>query len=629
MFKIFYARYLISAYDTDKNDESAEEQASNLLEKNSQVTISKIQKNNIDKTESEEDEEQEQEDSRLHKKSSVTIAEKSEEHEKEIKKEHVKAHSNNSDTVKEPNGIVKDAKYLEVNKEKLKIMRESLTGDQSYVIADDIHQKVKISEQNYIDSEEDDVNTTEDYVVQGKSRFIKLRKVNGKKQKTSYAAEDIILTEDIDTKIKNIDVDVKQPLQEKSRFIKMQNGVKQMVEPLDSEETDTTDAEHDLPKVKTLPGKNKFVKTKKVDVKQEIEPEVYESGDKPTRLESKEDKSRFIKSQKVESDIKDHVSSPESPRYQPSTEYVKVQEKIKKSITESDSVVTPDIQQKSRIVKNSPFDKSAEEVASVPKIPKKVSQKPLEAKREDSSKTGKLAVSKFKVDSSRFEGFEMKHTTKTKSLAKQQEDRIQIPIIRRLEDKYADNNKQHVKQNIRKIIQKYKRRKMDEKYTADETVRARQHIRKIIEDERLQQQKEEINRIQEQIMGIIENNPKITNKNFIKSKLEETVIKELVNAIDLKVQSEATLKQFDMNEDQNKGAAKIYLPKMPEKFLSEERSEDDLSLLSRSDENYETGEVGTPIAIVEKPANVGEMIEEEKIAFVKKFKKPTKSWITS
>ncbi|VEN49431.1 unnamed protein product [Callosobruchus maculatus] len=674
---------------TDRSDESAEAQASSLLEEKSQFTKNEIQKSNDDDSESEE---QEQVDSKLNRKSSVTQADNSEEHMKEIKKERgfreplrdsVKTHTEDGDTVKSENVVVRHEEHLEVDPEKPKIIRESASGDRSFLLTDDIHQKVKVAEQNHVGSEEeDDVRTTEgNELFQDKPRFIKLQKVNGKKQKplhatdvkedigmtikdvedseeedvkttgnnnlfqvksqfiklqkvnekeqkTSHAADDTIVKEDIGMKIKDVeDEDEKKAFQEKSRFIKIQNEVKQIVEPLESEESEPTDAEDDLPIVKTLPGKSRFVKLRKVEEKQKIEPEIDESKNKPSKFEIKQEKSRFIKLQKVDSDSKNQVSSPESPKYQPPIDYMKAQEKIKtRSIPAPDFVDedSPETQQKLKTAKKSLLAQSAEEIASVPKIPKKFYQKPLEIKREDISRISKPAVSKFKVGSSKFEDIETKYTTKTKPLAKQQEGReTQIPIIRRLEDEYADNNKQHVKQNIRKLIQKYKRKKMDEEYIADENVRAKQHIRKIIEEERLQQQKDEINRIQEQIMDIIENNPKITNKNFIKSKLEETVIKELVNAIDLKVQSEATLKQFDMNADQNKGSTRRYLPKIPEKFQSEERLEDDLSLLSRSDENYETGEVGTPIAIVEKPvtANVGEMIEEEKIAFVKKFKK--------
>nr|CAH7726489.1 unnamed protein product [Callosobruchus chinensis] len=315
---------------TDKNDESAEEQASSLFEENSQVMKRDIQINNVDESESEEDEEQKEDDPKLIKKESVTKADHSEEHAEEIKKGHVfreplrdnvKAHTDDGDTVQIENVILRHEEHSEVDPEKPKIMRVPV----SFVITDNLQQKVKIVQH----SEEEDVKETEDNILRDRSRFIKLQKVNEKKPKTSHVAEDEIDTEDTGTKAEDIvDEDVKQPHQEKSRFIKIQNGVKQIVEPLDSEESDTDD-EEDLPKVKTLTGKSRLVKPRKSDEKQNVEPESDESENKPSRFESKQDKSRFIKVQKVDSGSKNHVSSPEFPKYQPATEYMKVPEKVK------------------------------------------------------------------------------------------------------------------------------------------------------------------------------------------------------------------------------------------------------------------------------------------------------------
>ncbi|CAH1164474.1 unnamed protein product [Phyllotreta striolata] len=81
------------------------------------------------------------------------------------------------------------------------------------------------------------------------------------------------------------------------------------------------------------------------------------------------------------------------------------------------------------------------------------------------------------------------------------------------------DNKQNVKQNIRRIIQKYKRRKFEEKHP-------KENIKKLIEEERSNEEREEIAKIRRQILEIIDDNPKITNKRSIKSKLEETFDEE-------------------------------------------------------------------------------------------------------
>ncbi|XP_049816970.1 probable Dol-P-Man:Man(7)GlcNAc(2)-PP-Dol alpha-1,6-mannosyltransferase isoform X2 [Aethina tumida] len=85
--------------------------------------------------------------------------------------------------------------------------------------------------------------------------------------------------------------------------------------------------------------------------------------------------------------------------------------------------------------------------------------------------------------------------------------------------------KQNVKLNIKKIIQKYKRKKQEEK-----PENHKEKLKKLIEEEKLKQEQEELKKIQKQIVEIIDNNPNIVNKKIIKHKLET----ELMSLIDVK-----------------------------------------------------------------------------------------------
>ncbi|ENN80093.1 hypothetical protein HUJ04_013073 [Dendroctonus ponderosae] len=81
-------------------------------------------------------------------------------------------------------------------------------------------------------------------------------------------------------------------------------------------------------------------------------------------------------------------------------------------------------------------------------------------------------------------------------------------------------NRLRVKQNIKKIIQKYKRKKI----TEDQDV-----VKTSIEPVQIY---EEISKIEQQIIDIIESNPNIINKEYVKNRLSETIKQELIHAMD-------------------------------------------------------------------------------------------------
>lgn len=89
----------------------------------------------------------------------------------------------------------------------------------------------------------------------------------------------------------------------------------------------------------------------------------------------------------------------------------------------------------------------------------------------------------------------------------------------------SESNHLRVKQNIKKIIQKYRRKKINDEQQSVEIQK------KSSQDEPVQIY-EEISKIEKQIIEIIDNNPIIINKDYVKNRLSETIKLELVNAMD-------------------------------------------------------------------------------------------------
>lgn len=90
--------------------------------------------------------------------------------------------------------------------------------------------------------------------------------------------------------------------------------------------------------------------------------------------------------------------------------------------------------------------------------------------------------------------------------------------------------KQNVRVNIKKLIQKYRRQKPNGETATDQRpIHAKDTIKRIIEDEKSKQAEEELTKIQQQIFDIIETNPNIINKKAIKKRLQDTITSELIN----------------------------------------------------------------------------------------------------
>lgn len=94
-----------------------------------------------------------------------------------------------------------------------------------------------------------------------------------------------------------------------------------------------------------------------------------------------------------------------------------------------------------------------------------------------------------------------------------------------------------IKKSIKKLISKYRRIKHDkveDKSTSESSVgiSTKVSVKKIIQQEKANVEKEELRKIQQQVISLIENNPNIINKDIIKEKLETTVMQELTSAID-------------------------------------------------------------------------------------------------
>lgn len=93
--------------------------------------------------------------------------------------------------------------------------------------------------------------------------------------------------------------------------------------------------------------------------------------------------------------------------------------------------------------------------------------------------------------------------------------------------------KKSIKQSIRKLISKYRRiktDKVDDKPPLVETTKL--SVKQLIQQEKANVEKEELKKIQLQVLSLIESNPNIINKDIIKEKIETTVMQELTAAID-------------------------------------------------------------------------------------------------
>lgn len=208
-------------------------------------------------------------------------------------------------------------------------------------------------------------------------------------------------------------------------------------------------------------------------------------------------------------------------------------------------------------------------------------------------------------------------------------------------------NRLNVKQTIKKIIQKYKKEKFDkEYYSQPKEFHTKENIKRIIDKEKLNEEKKEIAKLEQQIMDLIENNEKIVNKDLIKNKIQETIRTELLNALDdgslvpqedlKKVEAKEPKRKFDKPKviifkkaSDNEQERELVLPIIKEtiKTAIEPSIPDDLDDLSISDEDYATGEQGVPLDS-EESSETGtgksiekDVLESEKIEFVKKFKK--------
>lgn len=96
--------------------------------------------------------------------------------------------------------------------------------------------------------------------------------------------------------------------------------------------------------------------------------------------------------------------------------------------------------------------------------------------------------------------------------------------------------KKSIKKSIRKLISKYRRIKTDKTdskvVSTDTSVATKLSIKQLIQQEKANVEKEELRKIQQQVISLIENNPNIINKDVIKEKIETTVMQELTAAIE-------------------------------------------------------------------------------------------------
>ncbi|XP_050297054.1 probable Dol-P-Man:Man(7)GlcNAc(2)-PP-Dol alpha-1,6-mannosyltransferase [Anthonomus grandis grandis] len=169
-------------------------------------------------------------------------------------------------------------------------------------------------------------------------------------------------------------------------------------------------------------------------------------------------------------------------------------------------------------------------------------------------------------------------------------------------------SKLHVKQNIKKIIQKYKRKKVTEDERPTVTVEEK-HA-----DNKPADLQDEISKIEQQIIDIIESNPNIINKEYIKAKLAKTIKQELLNAMSPTVITETATKS--------------------EEKVIKEKSEEVLVVDTPEDETDGETEVGSAVDVYDETPSVTDevLVDDAQLtdilnqkSIVKKFKKNTEN----
>lgn len=97
--------------------------------------------------------------------------------------------------------------------------------------------------------------------------------------------------------------------------------------------------------------------------------------------------------------------------------------------------------------------------------------------------------------------------------------------------------KKSIKKSIKKLISKYRRMKTDKTEgdsppSDSDTSISKISVKQLIQQEKANVEKEELRKIQQQVISLIESNPNIINKDIIKQKIETTVMEELTSAVE-------------------------------------------------------------------------------------------------
>lgn len=270
----------------------------------------------------------------------------------------------------------------------------------------------------------------------------------------------------------------------------------------------------------------------------------------------------------------------------------------------------------------------SKEVRTVQTLQKDVSEEKIKITARKSDKLEKRPKEIIQENVKKLKNAKQEKSEENKALKALKSIRPQKP-----EETIEDTeNKQHVKQNIRKIIQKYRRKKLDDIHI-EQVDHPKENIKKLILEDKLKEEREEIAKIQQQIADLIDSNPKITNKELIKTKLEETINKELVNAIKIDVTKKSDDTKKKTGNDVKYRPQDFKKAKDDKKFTKEfviseeELVKYDLQALQESEEDFLTGEQGLIIeinAVKHSERHSGELdsqFEDEKMAFLQKFKR--------
>lgn len=199
---------------------------------------------------------------------------------------------------------------------------------------------------------------------------------------------------------------------------------------------------------------------------------------------------------------------------------------------------------------------------------------------------------------------------KSKELYKSTENMLQIDYVEPVTNAKSESG--NVKKKIRKLISKYRRIKteVDEPLPKETVIQEKTSVKKLIQQEKSNMEREELQKIELQVLELIESNPNIINKELIKNTIHTSIMKELNDTVEI-INTKKSVKSKLNNRRKAKLISNTAKPATREQAptpkvapIKESAEEKDYTKLKGKDINRVVEEVG------ENDHDHGQSIEE-------------------